>query len=543
MQFAQKERVGIREHRMGCHEAERLQALRHLRLLDTAPSEGFDRITRMAAQVFGLPIAAVSLTDHDRQWFKSKVGIEHSTIPRLNAPCSEVAEELSVLVIPDFLADPGYADSHLARSGVRFYAGAPLVTRDGHGLGALCVLGPEPRSITSAETAALVDLAAMVMSQIELEHAYGRIDPVSGLANRHQFLDDLQDLARAGTASRRLVVLVDIGRIDQVSELTRAHGSSAVEAVISKTARILEAKLGLGRIAYHVGPTQFAFLAPTGVAEKPYLEMLSGYIREARSSTETRFVMTPVAGVVPFMAERTNPQDVLRMAYNAAQAAHGCDGGVSLYSPSSDADHARRHTLLNDFGRAIEAPGELRLVFQPRVSLPSGRCVGVEALLRWNHPELGPISPGEFIPIVERTALAGPLTTWVIDRSLAHLAIWTGKGIAIAVSLNVTAANLEDPLFVDIFAGLLQRHGVPPTAIEIEITEGTVMGNMSGATKTLSALRSMGVRVSIDDFGTGYSSLSYLRSLPLDVVKVDQSFVRRMSSDERDRKLVQSIVG
>lgn len=172
-------------------EDARLGALRQLNLLDTGPSESFDRITRMASQIFGLPISAVSLTDRDRQWFKSRVGVEHRSIPRDKAPCAQVAESARPVLIPDLLADEVYANSVLADQGVRFYAGAPLVTREGFGLGALCVLGTEPRTASDAEMAALGDLAEMVMSQIELQHAFGRIDPLSGLPNRTQFLDDL----------------------------------------------------------------------------------------------------------------------------------------------------------------------------------------------------------------------------------------------------------------------------------------------------------------------------------------------------------------
>jgi GAF domain-containing protein len=151
--------------------------------LDTAPSESFDRITRMASQIFDLPISAVSLTDRDRQWFKSRVGVAHREIPRMKAPCAEVAACTDFVLIPDLLADPCYANSVLAEQGVRFYRRGPLVTRDGYGLGALCVLGTEPRSITEAETRVVERLAQMVMAQIELQHAFGRIDPVSGLPN------------------------------------------------------------------------------------------------------------------------------------------------------------------------------------------------------------------------------------------------------------------------------------------------------------------------------------------------------------------------
>ena len=160
-------------------ESARLDALRQLNLLDTPPSESFDRITRMASQIFGLPIAAVSLTDKDRQWFKSRVGVAHQSIPRDRAPCAQVAEHREPVVVEDLRADACYAQSVLAGTGARFYAGAPLITREGHGLGALCVIGVEPRTVTELEMSALRDLAAMVMAQIELQHAFGRIDPTS----------------------------------------------------------------------------------------------------------------------------------------------------------------------------------------------------------------------------------------------------------------------------------------------------------------------------------------------------------------------------
>ncbi|MFP4262209.1 MAG: GAF domain-containing protein [Halomonas sp.] len=151
---------------MNSLEQARLFALHQLDLLDTPPSESFDRITRMASQLFGLPIAAVSLTDANRQWFKSRVGVDHWEIPRDTAPCAEVSETGGVLVIPDMLASACYRDSHLPNSGIRFYAGAPLVTREGHTLGAMCVLGDMPREVTEQERAMLSDLAAMVMAQI-----------------------------------------------------------------------------------------------------------------------------------------------------------------------------------------------------------------------------------------------------------------------------------------------------------------------------------------------------------------------------------------
>lgn len=209
-------------------EQQRLAALRELNLLDTPPSESFDRITRMASQLFNLPMAAVSLTDNDRQWFKSRVGLDHMQIPREKAPCSVCAGSGDVLVVPDLLADKEYRDSSLAASGIRFYAGAPLVTRDGFGLGAMCVVGTESREVTEREIAGLKDLAAMVMAQIELQHAFGRVDPLSGLLNRNQFVEDLEDLARDHPGEQRFAVLVDLVGVTQLTEALRVMGPSYI---------------------------------------------------------------------------------------------------------------------------------------------------------------------------------------------------------------------------------------------------------------------------------------------------------------------------
>ena len=205
-------------------EEDRLRALRDLSLLDTPPSEAFDRITRMASRLFNLPISAISLTDKDRQWFKSRVGVDELQLPRHKAPCAEVTSTRDVVVLTDILKEEYYRDSDLAKAGMRFYAGAPLITRDGFGLGSMCVVGPEPRSVTEGELTALRDLAAMVMAQIELQHAFGRIDPVSGLPNRNQLIEDLDDLARDHPGEDRIAALIDLADRRQLAEAQRVLG-------------------------------------------------------------------------------------------------------------------------------------------------------------------------------------------------------------------------------------------------------------------------------------------------------------------------------
>jgi GAF domain-containing protein len=382
-------------------EEGRLAALRQLKLLDTPASESFDRITRMASQIFNLPVAAVSLTDRDRQWFKSRVGIDHDSIPRDKAPCSEVAETNEPVVIEDFAASPSYADSLLAHAGTRFYAGAPLITTDGYGLGALCVLGTEPRQITPSEMAALIDLAAMVMAQIELQHAFGRIDPVSGLATQMQFRDDLVDLARDRPGERRFAVAVDLARDDELSRFRQAMGGARVDDMICEASLALQTALTPARTAYHVGAAQFAFLSPPDVEQDAYLGLLRSTFDTIRAVSSVRFVTSVAIGVRPFILGEVAADDVLRGASSAAQDARREDGAIAVYSSSNDMAHRRRYRLLQDFGAALEADDQLRLVYQPRLALATGRCISCGSAWK-KDPGSGVIGveKGPLIPVV-----------------------------------------------------------------------------------------------------------------------------------------------
>ncbi len=529
---------------MICHpEAARLDALRKLDLLDTPPSEAFDRITRMAAQVFGLPIAAVSLTDTDRQWFKSRVGVEHWSIPRERAPCATVAESASFLVIPDLAEDPEFRDSHLARCGIRFYAGAPLTTREGHALGAMCVLGTAPRQITDAERSLLADLAAMVMAQIELQHAMGRLDPISGLPNRNQYIDDFSDLAKDRPRGETgLALFVQLAGPEQLASAARVMNSSYVDALVAEAVRSFRAEFGSANKMYHVAATQFVVLAAPGITQDEWRGRLRGWLQGHHAWSTSRFVTTPAAGIAPFAVGASDALDVLRIAQGAAQDAYASGALVAVHSSVQDAAYRRRFTLLAEFGNALEASNQLRLVYQPRIDLATGDCVGAEALLRWCHPGLGAVPPGEFMPIVEQTSMARPATAWVIDAALRQLRAWLDAGIDMTLSVNVAAPNLLEADFAATLGERLCAHGVAPHRLELEITESAAMGNQAAADGTLAALHAVGVRIAIDDFGTGYSSLSYLQSIPAHVVKIDQSFVRGIEADERKRALVGAMV-
>lgn len=524
-------------------EEARLDALYQLNLLDTPPNEAFDRITRMAAQIFDLPIAAISLTDRDRQWFKSRVGVEHMSIPREKAPCGAVAESSELLVVPDLLEDPCYANSVLASTGVRFYAGAPLITREGFGLGALCVLGTEPRTVSTAEAASLNDLAKIAMLQIELQHAFGRIDPLSGLPNRTQFLDDVSDLERDKPGERRIAVLVDLARNHELDHGMRVMGPSYIDDIVKEGARLVQGMLEKGQSAYHVAATQFAFLTSEVLDEAAFVDQLPAMIERFKEQRSRRFVITTAMGIAPFILGAMSAGDVLRSATGAAQDARTTGQPFSIYSTFKDDAYKRSFTLLKDFDLALEQSNQLRLVFQPRIELASGKCVGAEALLRWQHPELGEISPAEFIPIIEQTALAKRITAWVLDHALAQLNAWAKAGLNCHLSINISAANLEERDFVGQTRRAMREYNVAPEMLELEITESAAMVNAGQTFDTLQGLRDAGLTLAIDDFGSGYSNLSYLQNLPASVLKIDQSFIRDLSTQNpREVALVRSMV-
>ncbi|MCJ2103842.1 sensor domain-containing phosphodiesterase [Methylobacterium sp. E-041] len=497
----------------------------------------------MASQIFDLPIAAISLTDSDRQWFKSRVGVEHSSIPREKAPCAEVAESRDLLVIEDFLTDPCYHDSVLARAGIRFYAGVPLMTRDGFGLGAMCVLGTSPRQAEPSELTALHDLAAMVMSQIELQHAFGRIDPISELPNRTQFFDDLSDLARNDTTkARNIVIVVDLISVEQMNHAVRVMGSAVIDDLVRISARNFRSLIGPHRKAYHIGSTQLAALAPESMNEFAYVNLLRTQTQKLRKLGGPDMIGTVALGIAPFILGELPPSDILRIAQGAAQDARATGKLFQIHSNTSDNAFRRSFMLLRDFEAALQKPSEFSLAYQPRVDLASGRCVGAEALMRWTHPTLGSIAPGEFIPLIERMALATPTTAWVLETAVSQLAQWREMGLELIISVNISSTNLHEADFAARVSQVLARHRVPPEFLELEITETAVMNDAEQALSQLNELAAAGIRLAIDDFGTGYSSLSYLQRLPVHVVKIDRSFMSDIDTDPRQFSLVTMMI-
>ncbi|AVS74950.1 sensor domain-containing phosphodiesterase [Paracidovorax cattleyae] len=522
-------------------ERERLHLLDCSMLLDTPASEEFDQITRLTSQIFDMPVSLVTFVDADRQWFKSRLGFPLAQTDRASSFCTRVVETADVMVVEDTALDPRFEGNFLVTGEpcIRFYAGAPLLLDSGHVLGTLCVLDHRPRTFSPQQRDQLATLARMTMAHIELHQRAGRVNAVTRLPNRAQLFQDLR--ARpAGTPSA--LMLVEIMDHERMLAESRAVGIEPLESLAIAFAARLRQLAGPGVAVYHVGEMRFC-MEPAGNTHSQReafaaaaLARLAGPMASGGRVIE----LAPMAGLVEFDPGAVSPGDALRMAGAALYSVLGSGAVFAWHDAALDAAHRRAYRLMRDISPAL-ARGEFRLVYQPKLNLRAGAFTGVESLARWRHPELGDVSPGEFIPLVEGGALIHEFTRWVLRTALEQLARWHGQGIELTMAVNVSSRNLEQSAFVDDVRLICMSAGVDPRYLHVECTENAVMTS-ARTQAALEAIRAMGVQISLDDFGMGYSNLACLRRLPVELLKLDQSLVQPIDGDTRAWLLVQSLI-
>jgi diguanylate cyclase len=293
-----------------------------------------------------------------------------------------------------------------------------------------------------------------------------------------------------------------------------------------------------------LGGDEFAVLLPAADGVTGALDVAS----RLRSTLAEPFLVEGVQldidasiGVVISGAHGDDAQTLLQRADIAMYVAKQQKRGVVVYDPESDDHSPERLSLLGQLRRGIER-GELFLHYQPKISLKTREVVGVEALVRWQHPERGMVPPNDFIPLAEHTGLIGPLTVCVLNTALAQVKVWADAGHCIPVAVNISARNLSDDEFATKVKGLLEQHGVAADLLEVEVTESAVMLEPEKATRILNQLHSLGIRIAIDDFGAGYTSLAQLKNLPISELKIDKSFILSMHSNSDDALIVRSMV-
>lgn len=532
------------------NESERVAALRRFELLDTPPEPLFDQVVRLAAKLFGVPIALVSLVAEDRQWFKARIGFAAHETPRNDAFCAHAINGDGLFVVEDAARDPRFAHNPLVTGehGVRFYAGAPLRTRDGHALGTICVIDRQPHGPLSPEQEeTLRDLSALVMAHIEARQSVGYLSPVTGLSNRFRFIDDMDAFIaeHTGTSSSIATVMVATATPQEYADLARALGHTYAAAFEMASAQRIQQIVPTRIKLYHISTTRFCFVVSASdrtEVDRLAVELASGLRRLPLQCGDIPISTTRAVGVAHYPGDGGDSGELLRAVTSAVL--YALDNRIALagYRSEEDLRWQRGFRLLTDLPVAIGTPDQLHLHYQPKIDLTTGHCCGAEALLRWTHPDLGPIPPGEFIPLTERTALMRPLTEWVLAAAFRQVAEWRRDGFLVPISVNISMLDLEFEAFPGTLAALLDRYGVQPHWIDVEITESALMRNQAQVSRQLAEIRALGIEIAIDDFGTGQSALSYLKYIPANVVKIDQTFIRTLCGDIKDQHIVRSTI-
>lgn len=381
----------------------------------------------------------------------------------------------------------------------------------------------------------------MIAMQEELLGMIGRFDHVTHLPNRLQFIDHFSSLLRPDR--QQMVLLVTLAEARHYNEILRALGMAFAEDFVRAGAQLLRSILPPDQQIYHVSVLSFAFVID--VDDDQQMPAIAGPIAAAFAGA-INVNAIPIkshvgVGLMPCQYG-SDASEVLRAALVAAQESRRFELGIAFYNHKTDAAHLRAFRILADLPTALATPGQLSLHYQPRIQLSSGRCNGAEALLRWNHPELGAISPAEFVPLAEQTALISPLTDWVIDTALRQNRAFLNDGHNLRVSINASPVNLSETGFDDSLLHRCDAAGLAPSNVELEFTEGTLATNSARTIAHLARIRSAGIDVALDDFGSGYSNLSYLSRIPADVLKIDQSFVRPLKDAEDDDFLLRHII-
>ncbi|WP_156362504.1 sensor domain-containing phosphodiesterase [Xylophilus sp. Leaf220] len=524
-------------------ESDRLAVVQAARLLESSANEPLMNLARLASALFRTPIALVSLLDAHWQWLKASVGVSVTDLPRAGTFCDLTVQKASTVVIEDAHADPALAANAMVQGDphIRFYAGAPLVTGSGFVIGTFCIAGPQARSFSATEVEQLVLLARMAMTEIDLQLGIGRRNDVTNLPNRSQLSVDLADLCQIEPDATRSLVLLEIMHPTEVQRAVRAVGIAPLERTLRDVAALLQSIAPAGARTYHVSETRFALLVDGAIdGHLPTAESLVRRMREPFESNGVVIELQACAGAVNFRLSDRQAGDALRCASAALYEAELAEQLIVWHRHALDAEYRRTFSLLRDLPIHL-ADGRLRLVYQPKLDLGRRRYRSVEALLRWDHPELGPISPAVFIPLIEGTSLIHSVTQWVLATGFAQQAQWRREGFDIAVAVNISARNLDSPDFLQRFQQAFQSVGLTADQIHIECTE-TAMMTEKKAVETLRVLHSLGVHIALDDFGVGYSNLGALQDLPATLMKIDRSLVGPIASDATSLRLFRSIV-
>ena len=387
--------------------------------------------------------------------------------------------------------------------------------------------------------------------QFERLQAQAHVDELTGLPNRARLAHMMKSALEVSEREGSLLTVCYLD-LDHFKPINDTHGHAAGDRLLQELAARLRSSLrawaGGDDVVARIGGDEFVLLLRTATLEESRhaVQRVLRKINEpyALGVGAGPTVVSASIGATVFPLDRADAETLLRHAdhamYGAKQA--GRDGFL-FFDAELDRRTEARFVALGRVQEALAA-NELCLYYQPKVDMRSNRVLGVEALLRWKHPDLGVVSPAQFLPLIEHTDLSVSVGNWVLEQGIDQLARWQRQGLDLSVSINISARHLQEPLFAQRLAALLARHKTPiAPRLTIEILETAALADIDHTCTLMNECRALGVRVALDDFGTGYSTLTYLKRLPLDVLKIDRSFVMNMLEDRQDLAIIEGVIG
>jgi diguanylate cyclase len=532
--------------------AAKIAALRELDLTPTEAPAALDRLSGLAARLLAAPVALVTVVGTDRQILLGQFGLDGEVAANREMSlghsfCKHAVETRRPLVIPDARLDPLVRDNLSIRDhGVIAYAGIPLILDDGEAVGAFCALDREPRAWSDEELAILDDLAAaateILGGRAALVH-HGLHDRLTGLPNRELLVASCDDFIADLGPDEHVAVLC--AGLDHFNVVNQAFGTEKADRVLRAVAERLVGSVRETDVFGRLRGDVFAMVAP-GIADEGEALKLAARIRRVLSDVPLDIEGQPLSlgatlGVAIGGADAAG-SNLLSDAANAMREAKRSQGRVRV-ADRAHAEIAAAHLRLREALHVACERDEIEAHFQPIVALETHRVAGYEALARWTSATLGPVSPGEFIPLAELTSDIVEIGELMIGQAAAFAAeLREIVGQEVRVTLNAAPSQLDRTDFAVTVRSAFEAHGLTGRSVGIEITEGTLLESGELERANLGMLREFGAHVLLDDFGTGYSSLAYLRDFEIDTIKVDRSFIDRMVDDRHSASLIQAIL-
>jgi len=376
-------------------------------------------------------------------------------------------------------------------------------------------------------------------------HLLAHYDLVTGLPNRTLFISRLEEALKSSKSNNNSGAIFAVD-LDDFRKLSDTYGYLVGDELLRITGEKLREVLGYDITLARMGGDEFFVLVRriTDMGDiSPFIKQILSVFNTIWHVFKHEFYVTASIGITVFPDDGSEVLDVLRNAATALYKAKELGKNqYQFYETGINEKLLRRYELENGLRHALERD-EIRIYYQPQVSIPGERLVGLEALIRWDHPRYGLIPPDDFIPIAEDTGLIIPIGNWVIERVCAQMATWDKRGFGgFKMAVNISAKQLRQKGFISLVRDTIEIHGSEPSRLELEITESSFVKSMTSAVYMLGQFRAMGISISIDDFGTGYSSLSYLKNLPCDRIKIDKSFVRGIGENETTEAIIEAVV-